>query len=385
MKTINNYNLRGKIILLRADVNSDVINGKAVMSERIEQTAESVKALKKKGARVVIIGHQGRPGGDDFTSLKEHAKLLSKYTKVRFVGDIIGEKAEREIKNLKNGEAVLLDNIRQLDDEFKPGKNKFVVKLSSWCDYYCNDAFSNSHRKHSSMISFPKYMKSFAGPLLKKEIDALKKINVKNSVYILAGAKPLDNIKLMGKGHRVLACGLFGQMCLISQGKNLGAQNKFLMKKFGKDYDDILKKLKPLVKKGNVLMPVDFAVQVSGGKRKELNLEDFPSKFEIFDIGKKTQKIYIDEIRKAKGIYMKGTAGSCEFKEFCDGSQALFNAIAKSKGFSLLGGGNTTSALKRMKISYKKFGHISLSGGALLCYISGEKLVGLDALEKGMK
>src|SRR5271157_1359344 len=198
MESISNINIKNKIILLREDLNSDVISGKVLMSERIKQSAKAIQFLKNKKAKVVVIAHQGRPGEKDFLpSLEQHAKLLNKFVKIKFIPEIISDGVEKAIRDLKPGEALLLNNIRSLNDEFSPGKNKFVIKLSQWCDIYVNDAFSVSHRVQTSVVSFPKYMKSYAGPLLEKEVNALEKIRLRNCLYILAGAKPEDNIKLL--------------------------------------------------------------------------------------------------------------------------------------------------------------------------------------------
>ncbi len=369
-------NLKGKVVLLRADVNSNYVGGKILMSERIKQAAETIKFLKNKKARVVVISHQGRMGGKDCTSLKAHARLLSKFTKLKFVDDLFGDLAKRAIMGLKNGEAILLENLRKYKEEYENKKNKLVINLSKWCDIYVNDAFSNSHRNHTSMVALPKSMKSYAGPLLEKELAALKNVKIKNALYILGGAKPKDNLKLLGK-NKVLACGLFGQMCIISEGKDLGAQNKYL-KKTIKDYEKVLKNLKG--KLDYVLSPIDFGVKING-RRKDLGIGEFPSKYEIFDVGPETRKVFIEEIKKAKAIYMKGPVGDFSSKGFEKGTFEILRAIANSRAYSLIGGGHLSDAIEKSKINKKKFNHISLSGGALLNYIAGEKLVGVEALK----
>lgn len=380
MKSILDSNIKSKIVLLREDLNSEVSNGKVLFSERIKESAKVIKILMGKGAKVVVIAHQGRKGEKDFTSLNQHAKLLNRSVKIKFVPDIIGKKAEMAIKELKSGEAILLENIRKLNDEFKTrGDNKFISKLSKWCDIYVNDAFSVSHREQASVVSFPKYMDSYAGPLLEREINALKKISLKNCLFILAGAKPEDNLMLLNK-NKVLACGLFGQMCLVARGKNLGAQNLYLKKNIS-DYNSSIKKLKEKLNKMGKLVetPIDFAVK-ENGKRKELLIEEFPSQYEIYDIGKKTQEKFISEIKNAKSVYMKGPAGFYSDNRFFTGTKALLEAISKSHAFSLLGGGQLSDAVAKSKIPLKKFGYISLSGGALLQYLSGKRLPGLEAL-----
>ncbi|NQU52097.1 MAG: phosphoglycerate kinase [Bacteroidetes bacterium] len=229
MKTLSSFNFKGKTVLLRADLNSDVVKGKVVLGERIRASVETIKELKKKGARVVIIAHQGGKGKSNFIGLKGHCELLNKFVKVKFVDYVVDD-----IEELKNGEALLLENIRFVNDEFneKKGKKNELYKLVELCDIYVNDAFSVCHRKHFSIVGFPKYMKNCGGRLLEKEVKALKKLKVKNGVYVLGGAKPEDNIKLLN-GNKVLSCGLFGQSCLVAKNFKFGFQNKFLRKEAG--------------------------------------------------------------------------------------------------------------------------------------------------------
>jgi len=355
-----------------------VVNGKVLFSERIKEASRTIKELKKKGAKVVILAHQGRKGEEDFTSLAQHSKFLNKYVKVKFVKDVVGKKAVSEIKKLKSSEALLLENVRGIKDEFDMAKknNKLIKILVPLADIYVNDAFSVSHRKHTSIVGFARHLPSCAGILVEKELNALKKIvsskKLKKTLFILGGAKSEDNILLL-KGNKVLATGFFGQLCLIAKKFDFGAQNKYLKDKFY-----LVSKLKKKLKE--VKTPKDFAVKIND-KRVELSLEDFPSRYRIDDIGEKTMKEYIKEIEKAKFIFMKGPAGYCTDKEFCKGTTALLKAIAKNKGFSLIGGGHLNDAIKKSKLSNKNFGHVSLSGGALIKYVAGKKLPGIDALK----
>ncbi|MAG53085.1 MAG: phosphoglycerate kinase [Nanoarchaeota archaeon] len=369
MKTLSSFNFKGKRVLVRIDLNSEVVNGKVLLNQRFKAHAETIKYLKNKKAKVVLLAHQGRPGAKDFTTLKQHAKLLSKFVRVKFV-DILGKKSRDEIENLKNGEVLLLDNVRRLKDEFKGNSNnKFVKVLSKYFDYYVNDSFSVSHRKQSSMVGFPKVLKSCMGKTMEKEINALKKLKIKNALYILGGAKPKDNIKLLNNKRRILSCGLFGQLCSIALGINFGAQNKFLKNKL-----KIVKKNKLK----NVEVPNDFAVKVNG-RREELRVEEFPSKYEIFDIGEDTIKNYVDEIKKAKVIFLKGVPGDYVNNNFSKGTKEILKAVGRNKGFSVIGGGSSSDAVSKFKI--KGINHISLSGGALIDYVVGKKLPGIEALK----
>src|SRR3989344_5526639 len=145
-KTLDDFNWKGKRVLLRADLNSEVVRGKVILSDRIVESVKTIRELLRKGARVVVLAHQGTPGSADFISLKQHAKLLSEFVKIKFVNDILGNKAVEEIVGLKNGESLLLENVRMLKDEFSPYlKNDIVRILSPLFDVYINDAFSVCH------------------------------------------------------------------------------------------------------------------------------------------------------------------------------------------------------------------------------------------------
>jgi phosphoglycerate kinase len=377
MRTLDKFDFEGKVVLVRADLNSDIRDGKVVLSERIGASARTISELKRKGARVVVVAHQGRKGKKDFVSLKSHARFLNRYVKVKFVDDVCGVKAIGAVKGLKNGSALLLENVRGVGDEFRPekGKKNKLYKLVEVADVFVNDAFSVCHRKQASVVLFPRYLKSFMGRLLESEVSALKKIKMKKCLYVLGGAKPEDNIKLLGK-NKVLACGLFGQSCLVASGKKLGAQDKYLRKVVG-GFGSVVLKLKRKLK--NVEVPSDFAVKV-GGRRKELGVDEFPNEYEIFDIGSETVERYVKEIGRAKCVYVKGPAGDAGDVKFSKGTVALLKAVSEVKGFSLVGGGHLSDVIKKYKLT--GFDHVSLSGGALVAYLAGEKLPGLVALEK---
>ena len=298
-RTLDNINVSGKHVLLRSDLNSEIIKGRVILGDRIAASAITITELQKKRAKTVIIAHQGRKGKSDFTDLKQHAQLLNKFVHVSFVNDIIGKKALHAIKNLQAGGVLLLDNIRFVKDEFSSRKdNKLIRMLAPLFDCYVNDAFSVCHRRHASIVGFPKVLSSYIGRVTEKELRSLDKLKIKDCLYILGGSKAEDNILLLGK-EKVITCGIFGQLCLIAKRYNLGAQNKFLKKE--------LRVVSALRKNGvdRVVTPWDLAVKVDR-KRKDLRLEEFPSRYEIFDIGPETQEIYAKIILDAKAIFMKG-------------------------------------------------------------------------------
>ncbi len=374
LKKIKQLNLKDKSVLLRVDFNSDVVKGRVLESDRIKAHSETIKFLLRKKAKVVILAHQGSPKEKDFTSLKKHSKFLNKYVKVKFVKDTIGKKAIKEIKNLQPGKALLLENVRFLKEEFKPGrKNRMVLNLAPWFDYYVNDAFSIAHRNQTSIVSFPKVLPFAIGLVMEEEIKNIKKLKskLKNCLFILGGKKSKDVIALINKKN-VLTTGKLSLLCLIAKGYDLGKENELLKKDMN---------LIPIIKKNlkHLKVPVDLAI--SEGGRKDLSIEQFPKRYPIWDIGKETIENYKKEIKKAKTIFFKGSPGVFEFRGFDNGTKELLKAIADSKAFSVIAGGQSSDALKEFNISKKNFGYVSLSGGSLVKYLAGEKLVGLEALK----
>lgn len=374
-KTLDDLELNNKKILLRVDLNSGIYRGKVVESDRIKAHAKTIKELLRKEARVVILSHQGDLGKKDLISLKQHSKLLNKYVKVKFINEIIGKEAIKEIKNLNSGEALLLENVRFLKDEFKPStKNKFVKTLvNEGFDYYINDAFSVSHRNQTSIVSFPKVLTSAIGRVMEEEIKNIEKLKLKDCLFILGGKKSEDLILLL-KNKKILTGGKLSLLILIAKGYNLGKENKLMKKELY-----LIPKIKKHLK--TIKTPVDLAVNIHG-KRKDLLLKNFPQKYPVWGIGEETIKLYKKEIKKAKAIFFKGSPGKFQHKEFELGTKEILRAIANSKAFSVIAGGQSLDAIKRFKINKNKFNYVSLSGGALVCYLAGKKLVGLEVLKK---
>jgi len=372
-KTLDNIDVKGKRVLVRCDLNSEIIDGKVIDSERFRESSRTIKELIKKGAGVVVMAHQGKPKKKDFLGFKQHSKILNKYVKIQFVDDIIRKKAVNAIKRLRDGQAILLDNVRFAPSEFDGGKDNQMVKtLAPLFDYYVNDAFSVSHREQTSVTGFPQVLPSVIGRLAEREIMNLEKIKMKNCLYLLGGAKAEDVIELIDKKN-VAVGGTLSCLCWIAKGVELGKEKKVLRDDLG---------LLPKIKKElhHLILPKDFAVNVEG-KRKELDIDEFPSKYIIKDIGGKTIEDFVSLIMKAECVFMKGTPGIAEKENFSKGTEKMLKAIEKSNAFSVLGGGSTSAAVDRFNINKKKIGYVSLSGGATMYYIAGKKLVGLEVLK----
>ncbi|PIN89419.1 phosphoglycerate kinase [Candidatus Pacearchaeota archaeon CG10_big_fil_rev_8_21_14_0_10_34_76] len=372
-KTLDDFIFKGKNVLLRVDINSEVKNGKIRVSGRIREHAKTIKELKKKNARVIILAHQGRPGSEDFIDLKQHAAALRRFTNVKFVPDVCGKRALNAIDSLRDGEAILLDNVRKIKDEFFFDRNsRYIRELTKRSDIYINDAFSISHRKQASIMVFPKLLPSGIGRVLEEELKNINKIHLKDTLFILGGAKIEDNMLLIKKKN-ILSTGVFSLVCLIANGNSLGVENKILSK-----YRNFMIEIKKNI--SNIKTPIDLAFEVRG-KREEHDISELPLNERALDIGSKTVEEYSKRIMNARQIFWKGPAGYYENKKFLKGTKELLKSMEKSGAFCVIAGGHSESILERLNINRKKLGYVSLSGGALLHYIAGEKLPGLEALK----
>ena len=402
-KTLDDFQVKNKVVLVRVDFNSEIDpESKKVTSDvRIRAHAEStLKELAEKGAKTVVLAHQGRKGDPDYTSLKEHAEVLQKILKcpVKYVDDLFGDKAKAAIKNLQGGEILVLENVRSWDKETKSmspedaSKTELVQNLAPLADLFVNDAFAAAHRGHVSMVGFTPVLPSAAGRIMERELKSLSKAlekPEKPSVYVMGGAKADDSLEIskyvLSKGiaDYVLTGGVTGQLFLAAKGIVLGKGNMAFLEK--KELTGLIPGIKALETQfgDKVLTPVDFAIEVNG-KRKEIPVSKLPTENSILDIGAKTVEIYAKIIADAKSIVVSGPMGVYENKEFNYGTKKVFEAIANSKAFSLAGGGNTISAIQEYGLT-KKISYISTAGGALIEFLMGKKLPGVVALETATK
>lgn len=401
--TIDDIEVKDKVVLVRVDFNSEIdLKTKKVTSDvRIRAHGEStIKDLSDKGAKVVILAHQGRKGEADFIPMKQHAQILEKILdrSVYFVPDIFGELAQNAIKKLKSGEILVLDNVRGFYKETKKGTpeehaNTALVKnLAPLADVFINDAFAAAHRAHVSMVGFTAVLKSAAGRIMEKELKSLSKAFEKPEkpcLFIMGGAKADDSLEISkyvlsnNIADTVITGGVTSQVFLAAKDFDLGKNNlDFLAKKRVLDLIPGIKELMLAYPKGFAI-PVDLALNVNG-ERKEISVNQLPAEYSIFDVGKKTIENYNQLIREAKSIVLSGPMGVYEKPEFAIGTKKIFEEIANSSAFSLAGGGHTISALKQFGLS-DKISYISTAGGALIEFLMGKKLPCVVALEAAAK
>ncbi len=399
--TMDDFDFKNKTILVRVDFNSPLDSNKNITDDtRIRMHAPTIRELMNKGAKVVILAHQGRPGDTDYSTMQKHSERLSEILgePVEYVEDVFGEKAVKAIKGLETGEALLLENVRSVPDELAKktpaefAKTPYIKTLAGLADIYIDDGFAVAHRANASLVGFPVLLPAAAGRVMEKELKALnkvKKAEEKPCIYIMGGAKADDAAAISDYvlGHDtadyVLTGGVIGNLFLHAKGVKIGGEStKFLDEKGFLQY---LPKIQELFKKfdGKILVPEDFGIEIDG-KRKEITTKDLPTKYSMLDIGPITVKDYSKIIEKAKIIVVSGPMGVYERNEFMLGTKGIFEAVANSKAFSVIGGGNTIEAVDKLGIS-KKVSYISTGGGALMEFLTGKVLPGVEALEKAAK
>ena len=320
---------------------------------------------------------------------------------VAYVDDVCGPAAREAVKNLKEGEAVLLGNLRYLCEEISTFEdavkltapemvNTWLVRsLAPLFDLYVNDAFAAAHRNCPSMVAFQEVLPSAAGPLFFNEVSALTKVMQAPehpAVFLLGGAKISDAFGMMeqvlagGTADKILTTGVTGHVFSIAAGLDMGpSTDKFLKDRsldlFIKDAARYLKEYP-----GKILMPIDVAYKKEG-KRCEASVDNLPADEMYLDIGKKTIDLYLKEINKAGTVFVNGPSGVFEEEIFEDGTRDLWRGIADAPAYTVIGGGDSVSACARFTDS-SKMSYICTAGGAMVRFLSGKKLPLIEAMEK---
>jgi phosphoglycerate kinase len=398
-KTLDDFNVKNKTVLVRVDFNSEIDSQtKRVTSDiRIKAYAEStLKELSEKGAKTVVISHQGRKGDYDYTTLKTHTEVLQNILKcpIKYVNDVFDKKAQTAIQTLQPGEILVLENVRSWDGETKSGtpdqqsKTPLVQNLAPLADLFVSDAFSTAHRSHASMVGFTAVLPSAVGRIMEHELKSLNKTSEKPEhpcVYVMGGSKADDSLEIsryvLGNNiaDYVLVGGVTAQLFLAADGIELGKPTMNYLTQ--KELTQYIPGIKALIEQypQNIKMPIDVAVNVYGD-RCEITLAELPTNYSILDIGSKTVADYAKIISSAKSVVVSGPMGVYENPQFNLGTKGVLTAIANSDTFSLAGGGNTVSAIAEYGLT-KKISYISTAGGAITEVLMGKKLPGVEALE----
>ena len=389
-KTVKDVDVRSKRVLVRVDYNVPLdANGNVSDDKRITASLPTINYLLEQGARIILCSHLGRPKGEvkkefSLAPVAKRLKELLPNVNIYFASDCIGEEAERKAAALKDGEILLLENLRFHKEEEK-NDPEFAKKLASLAEIYVSDAFGTVHRAHASTAGVAAYLPAVAGFLIGKELSimggALENPE-RPFVAILGGAKVADKIgvitNLLNKCDTLLIGGGMAYTFFKAMGYEIGDSL------LDAESIDLAKQLMETAKEKGVklLLPVDTVVAKAFAADAEhmiVSANAIPAGWQGLDIGEKTRELFAAEIKNAKTFIWNGPMGVFEFPEFAKGTEAVAKACAECGGTTIIGGGDSASAVKKLGYA-DKMTHISTGGGASLEFLEGKVLPGVAAL-----
>ncbi|MEK7647032.1 MAG: phosphoglycerate kinase [Patescibacteria group bacterium] len=368
--------IKDKKILVRVDFNVPCQGGKITDDFRIIKTLPLIRRLTRKGAKVILMSHlEGEDGIPSFAKIAGY--LRKKYLpRLRFVPDVAGKDAQKQVNLMRGGDVLLLENLRK-DRREKNNGRVFSKKLSGLADIYVNEAFSVSHREHASVVGVPRLLPSYAGPLFLEEVRRLSKALTPPHPFVLAlGGKKLSTkigllSKLFVRADKVLIGGAMANIFLRVRGLKIG--RSFVEAGVLPD--------KKMLKSAKLFLPSD-AVVLRGGRRHIVPVRNLAAQDIMYDIGPETVRLFKYQMRGSKFILWNGPFGVIE-KGFVDGSRDMAQALFRAYAETIVGGGDTISVLRRYKL-LNKYTFVSTGGGAMLDFLAQGTLPGLEALKKSV-
>ncbi len=407
IRTLDELPVEGKTVLCRIDINQPVDRATGTLKSinRIKACIPTLEELSSRGARLVLMAHQGSDiEYKNYYTTKPHAKVLAELLgrDVKWIDDVCGPTARQMIKDLKNGEILLLDNVRFVAEEQTLFETKLcltheqqahtllVEKLAPLADYYVCDAFAAAHRDQPSLCGFEQVLPSAMGRLFEKEyctVSSVMEEPVRPCVFVLGGAKIADAFQMMetvlsrGIADTILTGGLVANIFLASLNRPIGAGSiDFIMKS---NYGEFIPKAASLYERygKRIILPTDLA-WVCDGKRCEAAIGNIPEEAACVDIGHDSAALFRQIILEAKTVFVNGPAGVFEKSESEYGTKEIWQALADTEGFTVLGGGDSITATEKYQLT-DRIGYICTGGGALIRFLSGEELPVVKALRHG--
>lgn len=401
--TLDDFELKGKTVLCRVDINQPVDRKTGTLKDltRIKGCLPTIRELSEKKAKVVLLAHQG---GDleykNYYTTAPHAKVISELLgrEVMFIDDVTGPAARERIKNLKEGEILLLDNVRFVSEEMtlfetklnltpeEQSRTQVVAKLAPLADLYVCDAFAAAHRSQPSLVGFEQILPSAMGRLFEEEFCVISEImeNPKRPcVFVLGGAKIQDAFMMMstvlknGSADKVITGGLISNIMYLAKGIDIGKQSTdFIYRNNLGEYIEAAGKILEEYE-SRILLPVDLAYV--DGERKEIGIGELPVEGMLMDIGHKTVEIYTKVLEEASTLFMNGPMGVFENEQTEYGTRSVWETAAASKAYTVLGGGDSITAVNKYSLQ-DKVSYICTGGGALVRFLTGEELPVVKAL-----
>src|SRR5690554_1973264 len=386
--------LRGKRVLVRSDLNVPLDGTTITDDGRIRAAAPTISRLRDAGARVIVTAHLGRPGGkiDPTYSLAPVAMRLAEVlgSPVKLANDVVGPSAQATVAELADGEVALLENIRYEARETSKDEAEraaFAAELAALADAYVSDGFGVVHRKQASVYDVAKVLPAAVGGLVLTEVEALRRATEdpeRPYVVVLGGSKVSDKLgviaNLLEKADKLLIGGGMVFTFLAAQGHGVG---KSLLEE--DQLDTVRGYLETAKAKGvEIVLPTDIVVAeafAADSPHEVVSADAIPAEKIGLDIGPDSGEAFAEAIRSARTIVWNGPMGVFEFEAFAGGTRAVAQAMSDSDGFSIVGGGDSAAAVRRLGFDEAKFGHISTGGGASLEFLEGKELPGIAVLE----
>ncbi|PYC73979.1 phosphoglycerate kinase [Streptomyces tateyamensis] len=400
MKTIDDLEVSGQRVFVRADLNVPLSGDTITDDGRIRAVAPTIAALLERGAKVIVASHLGRPKGepDPQYSLAPVAVRLGEIlgVPVDFATDTVGDSAKAAVAALADGGVVLLENLRFNAGETSKDdaeRGAFADQLAGLADRYVGDGFGAVHRKHASVFDLPARLPHAVGLLIEKELGVLKRLTedvARPYAVVLGGSKVSDKVgvidNLLGKADRILIGGGMMFTFLKAQGHEVGAS---LLQE---DQIPLVQEYLERAKANGVefVIPVDTAVaggfpDVKGQSPvadfEVVDVDAIPAGKLGLDIGPKTAQLFAEKLADARTVFWNGPMGVFEHPQFAEGTRAVAQALLDSEAFTVVGGGDSAAAVRTLGFDETEFGHISTGGGASLEYLEGKTLPGIAALE----
>lgn len=402
--TLDEFDVAGKTVLCRVDMNQPVDRQTDTLKStaRIEACVPTLRELSDKGAKLVVLAHQGSDiEYKNFYCTRPHAKVLAQLLDrpVRWIDDVCGPTARQMIRELKDGEILLLDNVRYVSEEQtlfetrlhltheQQAKTLLVEKLAPLADLYVCDAFAAAHRDQPSLCGFEQVLPSTMGRLFEKEycvISELMASPAKPCVFVLGGSKISDAFLMMetvlsgGAADTVLTGGLVGNILLAAKGEAIGQGSlDFIYKS---NYGEFIEKAKTIYARyaDKIVLPADLGY-VENGVRRECRIGAVPTEICAVDIGSETARQYESIILAAKTVFVNGPMGIFEQPETELGTKTVFEALGNTAGYTVVGGGDSVTVAAKYQVK-DKLGYVCTGGGALIRFLTGEELPVVKAL-----
>ncbi|MFD0690558.1 phosphoglycerate kinase [Actinomadura fibrosa] len=394
MRTIDDLDVAGRRVLVRSDLNVPLEDGRITDDGRIRASLPTIEALRGKGARVVVCAHLGRPKGEvkpEFSLAPVAARLGELLgTEVAFAGDVVGDSARAAVDGLADGGVALLENLRFEAGETSKDdaeRGAFADRLAALADLYVGDGFGAVHRKHASVYDVPRRLPHAAGGLIAAEVGVLRRLTEdveRPYAVVLGGSKVSDKLgvidNLLGKADRILIGGGMVFTFLKAQGHEVG---KSLLEE--DQLDTVRAYLRRAEESGvEFVLPVDIVAATAFAADAEHGVvaaDAIPADRLGLDIGPESGKLFAARLAGARTVFWNGPMGVFEMEPYAHGTRAVAQGLIDSGAFTVVGGGDSAAAVRRLGFDEGAFSHISTGGGASLEYLEGKSLPGLLALE----